>query len=263
VVAVRSLLGGLFLLVVLGPRARLLWDAVRNPVSLRTLCIQSALNCIIPWLLVAYAMPSLDAGLASILNSLSPIFIFLLTAFVTKHEPVTRLKAVGVTLGIAGVVAIVGIDAMTAGGGKTLAEIACIAGAISYAIAAVLGVRFANVTPLVPAAGITLIAATVLLPVAFLLERPWTASPSTASVLCVLASAILSTGLAMTIYFRLLSTVGSIAMSSQAYLRILVGVGLGMAFLGEKPTSHAIVGLCLVVAGVVAMTWPAKKAPTP
>ena len=63
----------------------------------------------------------------------------------------------------------------------------------------------------------------------------------------------------MVIYFRLLATVGSIAMSSQAYLRILVGVGLGMAFLGEMPTPHAWIGLGLVVGGVVAMTWPSKK----
>ena len=54
------------------------------------------------------------------------------------------------------------------------------------------------------------------------------------------------------------ATVGSIAMSSQAYLRIIVGVALGMAFLGETPSTHAWVGLALVVAGVVAMTWPSR-----
>jgi drug/metabolite transporter (DMT)-like permease len=73
------------------------------------------------------------------------------------------------------------------------------------------------------------------------------------------ASAVFSTGLAMVIYFRLLATVGSIAMSSQAYLRIFVGVGLGIVFLGERPTTSALIGLCLVVLGVVAMTLPARR----
>ncbi|MEO5694072.1 MAG: DMT family transporter [Usitatibacter sp.] len=259
VVALRALIGGLILLAVLGSRARVLWDMVRSPRPLRDLTIQSALNCFIPWLLIAYAMPLLDSSLATILNSLSPIFIFLITAFITKHEPVTRRKALGVALGIAGVITIVGVDAITASSGKTLAELACVAGAIAYAVGGVLGVRYAGVTPLAPAAGTTLLAAVVLIPIALVFERPWTVQPSTASVLAVLASAVLSTGLAMTIYYRLLATVGSIAMSSQAYLRILVGVGLGMAFLGERPTTHAIAGLCLVVAGVVAMTWPGRR----
>jgi drug/metabolite transporter (DMT)-like permease len=261
VVAVRSLLGGLILLAVLGPRVRLLGE-VRSGSSLRALAIQSAFNCVIPWILITYAMRSLDAGLAAILNSLSPIFIFLLTALITRHEPVTRRKFLGVALGIAGVVTIVGVDALAGMGAKTLAELACVAGAFSYAIAGVIGVRFAKVTPLVPAAGTTLIAAAVMVPIALVADHPWTLRPSMASVLAVLTGAVLSTGLAMVIYFRLLATVGSIAMSSQAYLRILVGVGLGMAFLGETPSPHALMGLGLVVAGVVAMTWPARRSPT-
>ena len=262
VAALRSLLGGLILLAALGPRVKLL-AGMRSGPALRALVIQSAFNCVIPWMLVAWAMRSLDAGLAAILNSLSPIFIFLLTALVTRHEPVTRRKFAGVVLGICGVVTIVGVDALKGAGAQTLAELACVAGAFSYAVAGVIGVRFAKVTPLVPAAGTTLIAALVLVPLALVFEQPWNAQPSAASLLAILAGAVLSTGLALVIYFRLLATVGSIAMSSQAYLRIIVGVGLGMAFLGEKPTSHAVVGLCLVVAGVVAMTWPAPRPRVP
>jgi drug/metabolite transporter (DMT)-like permease len=257
VVAIRALVGGLVLLAVLGPRVKLLGQVSKGG-SLRALAIQSAFNCVIPWILIAYAMRTLDAGLAAILNSLSPIFIFLLTALVTRHEPTTRLKFAGVVLGICGVVAIVGVDALTGFGDKTLAELACVAGAFSYAIAGVRGVRFGSVPALVPAAGTTLIAAAVLLPLALAIEQPWHMEPSRASVLALLATAVLSTGVAMVVYYRLLATVGSIAMSSQAYLRIVVGVGLGMAFLGERPTPQAIVGLCLVVAGVVAMTWPAR-----
>lgn len=258
VVAIRSLLAGLVLLAVLGPRVKLLGELVSGG-SLRPLAIQSAFTCVIPWILIAWAIPSLDAGLAVILNSLSPIFIFLLTAFVTRHEPVTRRKGAGVALGLAGVVVIVGVDALAGVGTKTLAEIACVLGAFSYAVAGVIGVRFKGVTPLVPAAGTTLIAAAVLIPLAFVFEQPWNLSPSRSSVVAVVAAAVFSTGLAMVIYFRLLATVGSIAMSSQAYLRILVGVGLGMVFLGETPTPHALVGLALVIAGVVAMTWPVRR----
>ena len=67
VVAVRSLLGGLILLAVLGPRAKLLWE-MRSGEALRVMVIQSAFNCIIPWILIAWAVRSIDAGLATILN---------------------------------------------------------------------------------------------------------------------------------------------------------------------------------------------------
>ena len=259
VVAVRALVGGLILLAVLGRRADLLWEMRKGPAA-RQMLVQSAFTCIIPWLLIAWAVRQIDAGLATILNSLSPIFIFLLTALVTRHEPATGRKFVGVVLGIAGVLVIVGVDAISGAGSKILAELACVAGAFSYAVAGVLGVRFAKVTPLVPAAGTTLVAAVVLLPIAIAVEQPWTAQPSTRSVAALLAAAAFSTGLAMVIYYRLLGTVGSITMSAQAYLRILVGVGLSMAFLGERPTPHALAGLFLVVLGVLAMTLPGGAA---
>lgn len=257
VVAARSVLGGLILLAALGPRAGLLRDVVRD--SPGPLLVQSAFTCFIPWVLIAFAMRSLDAGLAAILNSLSPIFIVLITAFITRHEPVTARKGLGVALGIAGVVAIVGIDALAGVGGQTVAEILAIAGALSYAIAGVIGVRFRDVSPLVPAAGSTLLTAVVIVPLALVVERPWDVQPSFASVAAIVAGAVLSTGIAMVVYFRLLATVGSIAMSAQAYLRIVVGVALGMVFLGESPTPQAWLGLALVVTGVVAMTLPVRK----
>lgn len=255
-VALRALLGGLFLLALLGRNAGQLRDAMREAPG--AMVIQSAFNCVIPWILVAEAMRVIDSGLAAILNSLSPIFIFLITVFVTRHEAVSARKGLGVALGIAGVLVIVGIDAMRGLGAHTWAELACIGGSLAYAISAVIGVRYKAVSALVPAAGSTLLASVVMIPLALVVEHPWTAQPSTTSIVAILASAVLSTGLAMAIYFRLLATVGSIAMSSQAYLRIGVGVMLGVVFLGESPAPQVWAGLVLVVLGVIAMTWPGK-----
>ena len=258
VVAMRATLGGLLLLAALGPRLGELGRVARE--SPRALVIQSIFTCIVPWLLIAAAMRSLDASLAAILNSLSPIFIFLITALVTRHEPVTARKGLGVALGIAGVLAIVGVDALSGLGGQALAEAMAVAGALSYAIAGVIGVRFSRVSPLVPAAASTLLAALVVTPVALVVEKPWTAQPSWASIAAIVTGAIISTALAQVVYFRLLATVGSIAMSSQAYLRIVVGVALSIAFLGEMPKPQAWAGLAMIVAGVVAMTLPVRRA---
>jgi drug/metabolite transporter (DMT)-like permease len=88
--------------------------------------------------------------------------------------------------------------------------------------------------------------------------EPWPASASIMSLAAVAALGIFSTGLAFVVYFRLLATIGSIATASQAYLRIAVGVGLSVVFLGERLEPSHWAGLALVVAGVVAMTFRRK-----
>ena len=255
VAATRALLGGLLLLAVLGPR----WRELFRPGNPRALLTQGFFNCILPWTLVAWASRTIDSGLATILNSLSPIFIFLLTWAITRHEAATARKFAGVVLGIAGVLVIIGVDALSGLGTHTAAELACVVGSISYAIAALIGRRFDRMSPLVPAAGSVIMATFALVPLAFIVEQPWTVQPSARSMLGVAGLVVLSTVAAFIVYFRLLSTIGSIATSSQAYLRIVVGVALGVVFLGERLAPSTLVGLALVVAGVVAMTLPARR----
>ena len=255
IAAVRATLGCALLPAVLGRRVHELWQP---GMAAKSYLAQGMLNCVIPWILVAWASRAIASSLATILNSLSPIFIFLFTWAITRHEPATPRKFAGVALGLAGVLVIVGVDALSGLGEHTWAELACVAGSVSYGVAAIRGRRFDRVSPLVPAAGATGMAALLLVPLALLVERPWTTSPSTASMLAVAGLAIFSTGFAFVVYFRLLSTIGSIATASQAYLRIGIGVGLGVLFLGERPSPHVLLGLALVMVAVAAMTWPGR-----
>jgi drug/metabolite transporter (DMT)-like permease len=92
------------------------------------------------------------------------------------------------------------------------------------------------------------------------MERPWTLAPSVNSLLALAALAVFSTALAFVIYFRLIQTLGSIGATAQAYLRVPIGVAVGVVFLGEQLSSSAWIGLACVVVGVAAMTIPARKA---
>lgn len=256
VAAIRGLGGGLLLFAFMGRDGPALW---RSGVPLRTYFAQAMFNCVIPWTFVAWASRTIDSSLATVLNSLSPIFAFLLTWAITRHEAVSARKFYGVVLGLAGVFAIIGVDALSGLGTHTLAELACVAGSFSYAIAAIIGRRFDKLSPLVPAAGSTLMSAVILIPLALAIDRPWTLRPSAASMMAVAGMVVFSTGIAFIIYFKLIATIGSVATTSQAYLRIIVGVGIGVAFLGEKLTASLVIGVILVVAGVVAMTLPSRR----
>ena len=130
---------------------------------------------------------------------------------------------------------------------------------ICYAGAAVFGRGFKGLDPMAPAAGSLLCGAAILLPIGIAVERPWTLAPSTSSMLALLALAVFSTAFAFVIYFRLIQTLGSVGTTAQAYLRVPIGVALGVLLLGESLSATAWIGLACVVVGVAAMTIPARR----
>ena len=101
--------------------------------------------------------------------------------------------------------------------------------------------------------------AAVLIPASLVVDRPWTLSPSAESVFALLGLSVFSTALAFVIYFRLIHTLGSVGTTAQAYLRVPIGVALGVVLLGETLTSTAWAGLACVLVGVAAMTIPTRK----
>jgi len=253
-IAARTLIAGMLLLAVMR------WRGVslpRDAANWRRFLFQACLNSVIPFTLIAWAERSLDAGLATILNSISPIFTFLLTSAVTRHEPVTGQKLFGVVAGLAGICLVVGVQALGGLGERLAAQLAIVAATVCYAGAAIFGRGFRDLDPMAPAAGSLLCGAAILVPVGLVFDRPWTLTPSASSVLALLGLAVFSTALAFVIYFRLIQTLGSVGTTAQAYLRVPIGVTIGVLFLGETLTSTAWIGLGCVVIGVAAMTIPA------
>lgn len=257
-IAARTFIAGIILVaIVLARSLRLPKDAA----SWRRFLFQACLNSVIPFTLISWAEQTLDASLATILNSTSPIFVFLLTVSITRHEPVTGRKLFGVAAGIMGICLIVGIEAMRGIGSELLAQIAIVAATICYAGAAIFGKNFGKMDPIMPAAGSMICGAAILIPLSLAIDRPWLLTPSRESILALLGLSIFSTALAFVIYFRLLRTLGSIGTTAQAYLRVPVGAAIGVIFLGETLSPTAWLGLAFVVAGVAAMTIPERKRP--
>jgi drug/metabolite transporter (DMT)-like permease len=255
-IAARTLIAGVLLLILMR------WRGVSLPMgaaSWRRFLFQACLNSVIPFTLIAWAERSLDAGLATILNSTAPVFTFLLTFAITRHEPVTARKLFGVLAGLAGICLIVGVQALDGLGEQLVAQIAIVAATICYAGAAIFSRGFRDLDPMAPAAGSLLSGAASLVPVSLVVDRPWALTPSASSILALLGLAVFSTALAFVIYFRLIQTLGSVGTTAQAYLRVPIGVALGVLLLGETLTSTAWIGLGCVVIGVAAMTIPARK----
>jgi len=255
-IAARTLIAGVILVVVMRSRGLALPG---DPATWRRFLIQACLNSVVPFTLIAWAERDVDAGLATILNSTSPIFTFLMTVAITRHEPATLRKLIGVIAGIVGTAIIVGTQALDGLGREVWAQLAIVAATICYAGAAIFGRSFKGLDPMMPAAGSMLCGAAILIPASLVIDRPWTLAPSTSSLAALAGLSVFSTALAFVIYFRLVQTLGSVGTTAQAYLRVPIGVGIGALALGETLAPSAWAGLVCVLAGVAAMTVPARQ----
>ena len=255
-IAGRTLIAGVLLLLIM------YWRGVRLPrdaATWRRFLFQACLNSVIPWTLIAWAERSVDAGLATILNSTSPIFTFFLTLAIAHQDAPSLRKLFGVAAGMIGICLIVGVQALDGIGAQLAAQLAIVAATVCYAGGAVFSRGFKGLDPMAPAAGSLLCGAAMLLPISVVVERPWTLTPSATSLLALLGLAVFSTAIAFVIYFRLIQTLGSVGTTAQAYLRVPIGVALGVLLLGESLSATAWIGLGCVVVGVAAMTIPAWK----
>lgn len=234
------------------PRERSVWGGF---------LVQGLLQSARPFTLISWGEMHIASGLAGVLNATPPMFV-LAIAMATRRgrQTVGGRKIVGVALGLAGVAATIGVDALS-GIGTTapLAQAAVLGASLCYALAPIWGQRFSKIPAIVTAAGAMSCAAALMLPAAVVLERPWTLAPTTQAIAAVLGLAIVCTALAMVIYFRLIRTLGPLGTTSGSYLRAGFAVALGTALLGESFTWSMAAGMALIVIGVVAVTAPGRK----
>lgn len=217
------------------------------------LAVVGALNCALPFILFFWGQQYLDSGYASILNATTPLWGVITAHFLTSDEKATPARILGVLIGMAGIVVMVGPEAMKGLSNNLLAQIACIISTIFYSFAAIYGRRLSQteLTPMAVATGQTMMAALMMVPVVVLVDQPWTmATPRLDSTLAGLTLALFSTALAYTLYFRLIDHSGASNAQLVAFLMPILAVILGIAFLGESLSGGQIVGAALIAIGL-------------
>jgi drug/metabolite transporter (DMT)-like permease len=259
-IAGRTIIAGAVLLLILRMRGISL---PRDVETWKKFMFQACINSVLPFTFVAWAEQYVDASLAVILNSSSPIFAFLL-ALILSHwqksyiQSATKLKFFGVVTGMLGLCIVVGFQAFNDIGQQLIPQIALVVAAICYAGAAHFGRQFQNLDSMIPATGSLICGAIILLPFSLVIDQPWTLHPSQGSILALFYLALFSTALAFVIIFRLFRTLGPVATTSQAFLRVPFGVMISAYILNETLSTNVWIGLIFVVIGVAAMTIPAS-----
>lgn len=252
-ISARSLIAAGFLLTILRVRG------IRIPADAgawKLFAQQQTINSTIPFLMITWAQQYVPAANTVVLASTTPIFAFVITWGVTRHEPATLLKLAGAMLGLAGTAVIIGLDALGGLGGNILAEMVILLATVSFACATIFGLRLTDYDPMVVAAGSLLFGGLVLLPAALIIEHPWTLRPTPEALAAAFTMGIFSSALGLMLFYMCLTRLGTLTTNAQGYLRIPIGVGLSVALLGESVPSNLALGLLLVMAGVAAMTIP-------
>jgi drug/metabolite transporter (DMT)-like permease len=218
----------------------------------------AAVQIAVPITLITFGERWVSSSLAGTLVSTTPLFVALLAVWVDRAERPSALNVAGLTLGIAGVGLMLGLDL---GGGRPLLGGAFVLlAALGYAIGAlVTRRRFSGIPPVGLATGtLTSAALLLLVPAALAVPR---GVPSAGPVAAELTLGVVCSGLAFLLFYGLIARVGAARASLVAYVAPVFAVLVGVAFLDERLTAGVAAGLVLILSG----SWLAsrRRAPAP
>jgi drug/metabolite transporter (DMT)-like permease len=245
--AVRVTGAALVLLPLLAWRGE--WPALRR--HWRPIALVGLTNSALPFVAFGYAALTISAGLASIFNAATPLFSALI-AWVWLREPMNGRRALGLALGFAGVMGLAWDKAgLREGSGETgalLAIGACLAGTLLYGFSASFTRRHLQGLPAMAlATGSQLSAALVLAPLAAMTWPATTPAPMHWAAAAGLA--VLCSGVAYVLFFRLIANIGATNAVSVTFLIPVFAVLWGGWLLDEAITGAMVIGCAVIVVG--------------
>lgn len=226
----------------------------RSPRVWFAFLMMGLLNNVIPFGLMAWGQLHIESGLTSIFNSATALFGVLLAALFFADERITPRKALGVTLGFAGVTIAIGVDNLTQFDIRSLAQLAVLGGTVSYALAGIWARKMlGDQPPQVAAAGMLTGATVIILPLAWIVEGPIRLDLQPATLTAVAYYALAGTALAYLLYYRVLAMAGSSNLMLVTLMMPPVSILLGAFFLGEALQTSAYLGFALLALGLIVL----------
>jgi drug/metabolite transporter (DMT)-like permease len=233
----------------------------------RALFVVGVSNSALPFLCFTYAALSITAGLSSIFNAATPLFGAVIGWWWLKDR-IAKPRLAGLAIGFAGVLWLAWSNANQGAafkpGGSGWAVVACLAATTCYGFSANFTKRYlTGVPPLAVAAGSQL-SASLFLAIPALWWWP-TAMPSPTAWAAAVTLALLCTGVAYVLFFRLIASAGPANAIAVTFLIPAFAVMWGWLFLAESITAAMLVGCCIIVTGTALATgwlkWPLIKRP--
>ena len=251
-VAYRALFGalGLGLIVWLNKNTNTRWETIKP--HLMNFFILGLINITIPWSMISYATQFIDSGMAAVINGTMPLFTIFLSSIFVKDDRLSLQKAAGLLIGFLGVVVLL-LPKINLDGVETIVYYLIAIGApFSYAVAVIFARRRTGELPSQMQAFLQMtMGAIQLWLLAFIFERPLIVPTKLTTWVALLWLGLLGSCIAYIIYFYLLHRIGPTLVSMVTYIPPLVGMVLGILFLGEQVFWLSLVGALMIMAGIM------------
>lgn len=203
-----------------------------------------------PWYLITEAERSINSSLAGLLITTVPFIAAFLVGLLGDRSAWHPLTILGLVLGFAGVVSLVGIDVF-AGHIMVTPVLMMLVAAVGYAVAPIIANRMPTDVPTLGVIAVSLAMVTLIYApfAAVTLTQDIQAGPSLGAWSSVIVLGAVCSALAFVIFFTLIREIGPARASLITYVNLSVAVVLGVVFLDEAITAGILVGFPLVVVG--------------
>jgi drug/metabolite transporter (DMT)-like permease len=202
----------------------------------------------LPFFLISWGQQTVDSGVAGMIMAIMPLMTMLLAHYLVEGETLNRYKIIGFTLGITGIVILLG-PVFEGGGRALLSGLAIFTAATCYAVNTILIKRLPRFSPMVGACGVLIMASIIMLPI-WLTLAPVNNNISQDSMLAVIWLGIGPTGIATIILFVVINRAGPTFLSTINYLIPVVAFFAGAWLLAEPTGWQHYVALVTILGGI-------------
>ncbi len=233
-----------------------------QPALLAHVSLTALISNVIPFALISWGEERIGSGVASVLNSMMPIFTAVIAAAVLPDERFTPARLGGLVLGFLGVMILIGDDVLNVTDSNVLGQLAVVGAAVCYAVGAVyMRILLRSQDP-ISLSGLQVIMGTIMsIPLVLTLEGVPHYSLSLEATLSLLALGVFGTGFGYIAYLWLIESVGSVRASLVTYVIPIIGLFLGWVVLDEHIGLNTVLGAALIVVGVASVMRGQAPAP--
>jgi drug/metabolite transporter (DMT)-like permease len=232
--------------------ARMAGQAIPRGARLWRVIVAAALfGNALPFTLIAWGEEGIDSGLAAILMAVMPLTTVLLAHIFTSDEKMTPRKALGVSLGIAGLIVLIGPEKLAQLGEDTLRQLAVAGAAFCYGVNAIVTKGLTGQPRRALAAALMAVSTVMLIPVTLIMDEPLQIEPSLLSMAAIFGLGALHTAFGTMMMLAIVRRQGASFFSQINLLIPLFGVMYGALLLFERPPPSAYAALALILLGVV------------
>ena len=213
----------------------------------------AVIGYVVPFFIITWGMYFVSSGVAGLLMASIPLFMVVLAHFVLADERLNIPKSVGFLMGFAGIVILIGPEALftfSLTGDELKGELAILAGCLCYAVHGVTAKRLGFDHPVKQSAAVCLAAAVLGVAFAALYHPAGLSGVPLQGFAAVAGLGLFPTAIATLLAYRLMARAGPSFVAYSNYLVPIFAVLLGAALLSEELHWNILAALLLVLSGI-------------